>query len=100
MIVTDQNFEEVINSNSMILVDFWAAWCGPCRQVAPILDDIEKNNGLLVGKLNIDENPSKAIEYSIHSIPSMVLFIDGKPVHNIVGAKPKHVILKELSPWM
>ena len=100
MIVTDQNFEEVINSNSMILVDFWAAWCGPCRQVAPILDDIEKNNGLLVGKLNIDENPSKATEYSIHSIPSMVLFIDGKPVHNIVGAKPKHVILKELSPWM
>jgi thioredoxin 1 len=100
MIVTDQNFEEVINSNSMILVDFWAAWCGPCRQVAPILDDIEKNNGLLVGKLNIDESPSKAIEYSIHSIPSMVLFIDGKPVHNIVGAKPKHVILKELSPWM
>ena len=100
MIVTDKNFEEVIKENNLVLIDFWAEWCGPCKKISPILDEISNSTGLLVGKLNIDENPEKTQEYSIHSIPSMVLFSDGEPVYNIVGAKPKHVMLKELSPWI
>lgn len=100
MIITDANFQESIENNSLILVDFWAEWCGPCKKVSPILDEISEANGLLVGKLNIDENPVKPAEYSIHSIPTMVLFKDGIPVHTVIGAKPKHMLLKELSEWI
>lgn len=100
MIVTDSNFEEVINSKNIVLIDFWAAWCGPCKKISPILDEISEETGLLVGKLNVDENPEKTIEYKVSSIPTMVLFKDGKPVHVISGAKPKHVMVKELSEWI
>jgi thioredoxin 1 len=100
MILTDKDFEEVIKSNRLVLVDFWAEWCGPCRKVSPILDAISNETGLLVGKLNIDENPEKAMEYKVSSIPTMVLFMDGNPVHSIIGAKPKHVMMEELSEWL
>jgi thioredoxin 1 len=100
MIVTDKSFEEVINSNQLVLVDFWAEWCGPCKKVSPILDEISNETGLLVGKLNVDENPEKTIEYGVSSIPTMVLFKSGQTVHSIVGAKPKHIMLKELSEWL
>jgi thioredoxin 1 len=100
MILTDQIFEETISANELVLVDFWAEWCGPCKKVSPILDEISKQTGLMVAKLNIDENPGKTQEYSIHSIPTMVLFVNGKPVHTVLGAKPKHVLLKELSEWI
>lgn len=100
MIVTDNSFEEVINSNQLVLVDFWAEWCGPCKKVSPILDEISNEIGLLVGKLNIDDNPEKTIEYGISSIPTMVLFKSGQPVHSFVGAKPKHIMIKELSEWL
>jgi thioredoxin 1 len=100
MIVTDNSFDSTLSENDLVLIDFWAEWCGPCRMVSPILDEISKESGLLVGKLNIDENPNKTSEYSISSIPSMVLFKSGKPVKTIVGAKPKHLLLKELSEWM
>jgi thioredoxin 1 len=100
MIVTDNSFDSTLSENDLVLIDFWAEWCGPCRMVSPILDEISKESGLLVGKLNIDENPKKTSEYSISSIPSMVLFKSGKPVKTIVGAKPKHLLLKELSEWM
>jgi thioredoxin 1 len=100
MIITDESFEYAIKNNSLILVDFWADWCGPCKKVSPILDEISNDRGLLVGKLNIDENPEKTLEYSIHSIPTMVLFRDGKPVHTVHGAKPKHILLKELAEWL
>ena len=100
MIVTDSNFQEVLDKNSLVLIDFWADWCGPCKKVSPILDEISKDKGLLVGKLNIDENPEKTLEYSVHSIPTMVLFRDGKPVHTVLGAKPKHILLKELAEWL
>jgi thioredoxin 1 len=100
MIVTDANFQESLNQNSLILVDFWAEWCGPCKRLSPILDEISKDSGLLVGKLNIDENPEKTLEYSIHSIPTMVLFKSGQAVKTITGAKPKHLLLKELSEWI
>ena len=100
MITTDNNFNEVINSNDLVLVDFWADWCGPCKMLSPILDEIADERGLLVGKLNVDENPAKMEEYSVHSIPTMVLFKSGQPVKTIAGAKPKHLLLKELSEWI
>jgi thioredoxin 1 len=100
MILTDQTFEEAISVNSLVLIDFWAEWCGPCKKVSPILDEISEQTGLLVGKLNIDENPEKTQEYSVSSIPTMVLFKDGVPVKTIIGAKPKHLMLKELGQWI
>jgi thioredoxin 1 len=99
MIVTDESFDHVIKSNGLLLIDFWAEWCGPCKRVAPILDEISKEHGILVGKLNIDENPLKPVEYSVTSIPTMVLFEDGVVIKTIIGAKPKHKMLEELSPW-
>ena len=100
MIVTDESFDQAIKENKTILVDFWAEWCGPCRKVAPILEEISSETNLTVGKLNIDENPEKPREYSVQSIPTMVLFVNGNPVHTVVGAKPKHMLLKELSEWL
>jgi thioredoxin 1 len=100
MILTDDSFEEVVKSNGLVLVDFWAEWCGPCKKVSPILDEISEEHGILVGKLNIDENPVKPVEYSVSSIPTMVLFEDGIVVKTIIGAKPKHKMLEELSEWL
>jgi thioredoxin 1 len=100
MIITDESFEEVIKSKGLVLVDFWAEWCGPCKKVSPILDEISKEHGILVGKLNIDENPLKPVEYSVSSIPTMVLFEDGIVIKTIIGAKPKHKMLEELSQWL
>lgn len=100
MIVTDASFEDILKENDLVLIDFWADWCGPCKKVAPILDEISDQFGLPVGKLNIDENPNKTSEYSVSSIPTMVLFKDGKPVHKIIGAMPKHKMLQELSEWI
>ena len=100
MIITDDTFDTVIRENKTVLIDFWAEWCGPCKRVAPILDEVSNETGLLIGKLNIDENLKKTEEYSIQTIPSMVLFVDGKPVHTIIGAMPKHKMLQELQPWI
>ena len=100
MILTDESFNTVVTTNNLILVDFWAEWCGPCRVLTPILEEISNETGLLVGKLNVDENPKKTSEYSVQSIPTMVLFKDGQPVHRMIGAMPKHRLLKELSEWI
>jgi thioredoxin 1 len=100
LIVTDQDFDNIIKTHKLILIDFWAEWCGPCRRISPILDEISEERGLWVGKLNIDENPIKTAEYSVTSIPYMVLFKSGEPVKAITGAKPKHIMLEELSEWI
>ncbi len=100
MIVTDESFDRVLDSHNLVLIDFWAPWCGPCLKVSPILDEISNERGLWVGKLNVDENPIKSAEYSVTSIPYMVLFKSGKPVKTITGAKPKHIMLEELSEWI
>jgi len=100
MIVTDSTFDSVISTNDIVLIDFWADWCGPCKKVSPILDEISDERGILVGKLNVDENPAKMEEYSVYSIPTMVLFKSGQPVKTIIGAKPKHLLLKELEEWI
>jgi thioredoxin 1 len=100
MIITDKSFDNEIAAHDVVLVDFWAEWCGPCKKVSPILDEISNERGLWVGKLNVDENPIKTQEFSVTSIPTMVLFKGGKPVKTIIGAKPKHVMLEELKEWI
>nr|YP_009397208.1 thioredoxin [Thuretia quercifolia]ARW66394.1 thioredoxin [Thuretia quercifolia] len=90
--------EEVIKSNCPVLVDFWAPWCGPCRMIAPVIDQIanEYKNILKVVKLNTDGNPTTATEYGIRSIPTVIIFIDGKKVDTVIGAVPKSTLLTAL----
>ncbi|MGE4372559.1 MAG: thioredoxin [Xanthobacter sp.] len=90
--VTDQNFEaEVVNAATPVIVDFWAEWCGPCRMVAPILDEVsgEMGDKVRIVKLNVDENPQTAAKFGIMSIPTMLMFKDGKIASRQVGAAPK-----------
>jgi thioredoxin 1 len=98
--VTDNNFQaEVIESQSPVLVDFWAPWCGPCRVVAPVLEEIaEERPELRVVKLNVDENQQTAASFQVLSIPTMILFKGGQPVKTIIGAYPKKRLEAELEP--
>lgn len=96
MKITSENFESVVlNSEEPVLVDFWAEWCVPCQMLAPVLDEIsEEDNGVKVGKVNVDEEMQLAMEFKVSSIPMLVLFKDGKAVAKTVGVQPKEEILR------
>lgn len=100
--VTDKSFaDEVLGSDKPVLVDFWATWCGPCKMVAPVLEEIaSEHTEITIAKMDIDANPGIPREYQIMSIPTMILFSDGKPVKQIVGAKPKAAILEDLADYL
>ena len=98
--VTDNNFQaEVLENDKPVLVDFWAPWCGPCRVVAPVLEDIaSERDDLRIVKLNVDDNQQTAARYNVLSIPTLILFRNGEVAHQIIGAMPKSRLLQEIEP--
>ena len=99
--VTDSTFQvEVIESEVPVLVDFWAPWCGPCRMVSPVVEEIahERGDQLKVVKMNIDENQNTAIQFNVMSIPTLILFRNGQPAKTVIGAYPKRKLVAELEP--
>ena len=98
--VTDNNFQaEVLESAKPVLVDFWAPWCGPCRVIAPSLEEIaSEREDLEIVKLNVDDNQATAARYDVMSIPTLILFKNGEPAHTIIGALPKKRLVQELEP--
>jgi thioredoxin 1 len=101
--VTDETFaDEVLNSTDTIMVDFWAEWCGPCRAVSPILDQIASENAdkIKIVKLNVDDNPLTAMKYQITSIPAMKVYRNGEVVKTVIGAKPKPALEADLAEFL
>jgi thioredoxin 1 len=101
--LTDSTFDEEIGSaEAPVIVDFWAEWCGPCKMIAPILEEIagEQAGKVVIAKLNVDDNPDAARRFDVMSIPTLIVFQDGQPVKRMVGAKGKGQLLQELSEFI
>lgn len=94
------NFDKLLSLHNVLVVDFWATWCRPCKMFSPILDEISKENNIWIAKLDIDENPNTAQNYDVSSVPTTIVFEKGKPVKRIIGAKPKHQMIEELKQWL
>ena len=93
--VDKDNFDEIVNTDKTVLLDFWAYWCGPCQMLAPIIDEIaEEHPEIVVGKINVDDSPALAQKYGIMSIPTLIVMKDGAPVKTLVGARPKDQVVE------
>jgi thioredoxin 1 len=103
VVVTDDSFQsEVVSSTTPVLVDFWAIWCGPCKMIAPVVEELaaEMDGKLKVAKVDVDANPKIAMQFGIRSIPTLLIFKDGKVVEQIVGAVPKRHLVEKLTPHL
>ena len=103
IVVTDADFDAlVLKSDKPVVVDFWATWCAPCRQIAPILEEIaaDHSDKITIAKLDADHNPVTPAQYRVSSIPTLNLYVNGEVVKSIVGARPKAALLNELADWI
>ena len=98
--ITDLTLTDHLSQHDILVVDFWATWCRPCKMFSPILEEIAKENSIWIAKIDVDENPESAQKYEISSIPTTIVFEKGVPVKKIIGAKPKHQMLEELKEWL
>ncbi len=96
--ITDANFEEIINSDKPVLVDFWAEWCGPCKMIGPVVEELanDYDGRAVIGKVNVDENPNVSVKFGIRSIPTLLVFKNGEIVDKQIGAVPKGVLTQKL----
>ena len=102
IVMKDSSFDEALLTNDLVLVDFWAEWCGPCKMIAPILEEIGKDKAgvLEIGKLDVDDNIETARRYEVMSIPTLILFKKGEPVMRLIGARSKSALMKEIEPHL
>lgn len=95
--VTDQTFQAEVEGSGTVLVDFWAPWCGPCKMIAPVLEELDKEVDAKIAKVNVDENPESASRFGVMSIPTLIVFKDGQPVDKAVGVQSKDQLINLLS---